>query len=147
MEREEPSPLIIDQATAGIVDYQFGIQAIPVYISPDYAYISITRIGPTRKIKPLPDFTDFVNCPGSGQGVFHFHRNVDQVSPYIYLDEYAYIYIYISFLLSLANLWKIFYGWWIFSPKKEREKRVADLGDGWKRRVAGSICPYLPICF
>lgn len=121
MEREEPSPLIIDQATAGIVDYQFGIQAIPVYISPDYAYISITRIGPTRKIKPLPDFTDFVNCPGSGQGVFHFHRNVDQVSPYIYLDEYAYIYIYLFFFLSPIS-GKYFMAGGFFPRKKKGKK-------------------------
>lgn len=38
-----------------------------IALAPDYAYISITRIGPTRKIKPLVDFTDrdFVNCPRS----------------------------------------------------------------------------------
>lgn len=140
MEREEPSPLIIDQATAGIVDYQFGIQAIPVYISPDYAYISITRIGPTRKIKPLPDFTDFVNCPGSGQGVFHFHRNVDQVSPYLSERICVYIYIFSSFSRqSLENiLWLV-----DFFPEKRKGKKSSRFGG----RVAGSICPYLPICF
>lgn len=113
-----------------------------MYISPDYAYISTTTDWSHAKdYKPLAVSSISLIVHDRGKAC-PIHRNVDQVSPNIYLDEYAYIYIYLFFFLSPIS------GKYImdFFPKPRKKNGKKSSRFGWKRRMAGRLDRSAHIC-